>query len=113
MYLGKIVETGSAESVYEKPAHPYTRCLLSAMPVPDPDEEANRIWQMPLGELPNPAKPPKGCHFHTRCPKKQTLSDEQQGLCVQMPPSLNAVMLYDKTEQITHSAACHFIEPDV
>ena len=112
MYLGRIVETGSAESVYKNPAHPYTRCLLSAMPVPDPDEEARRVRQVPLGELPNPANPPKGCHFHTRCPKKQTLSDEQQRLCMQTTPGLNAVMLYDRTEEITHNAACHFIEPD-
>jgi len=122
MYLGRIVETGSAESVYENPTHPYTQCLLSAMPVPDPDAEANRVWQMPQGELPNPANPPGGCHFHTRCPKKQTLSEDQQNLCVQKPPGLKAVMLYDKTQQpihqntgqqkTGHSAACHFIEPD-
>lgn len=111
MYLGKIVETGSTESVYVNPAHPYTRCLLSAMPVPDPDEEAGRVRQIPLGDMPNPASPPRGCHFHTRCPKKLTLSDEQQRSCVEKSPSLEAVMLYDRTEQRTHSAACHFIEP--
>jgi len=112
MYLGRIVETGSAESVYENPAHPYTRCLLSAMPLPDPDEEAKRIRQMSLGEPPNPANPPKGCHFNTRCPKKLTLSTEQQRLCTQSSPSLSKVMLYDTPRNIIHSAACHFIEPD-
>jgi len=111
------IVTGSTDSVYENPAHPYTRCLLSAMPVPDPDEEARRVRQMPLGEAPNPANPPLGCHFHTRCPKKQTLTTEQQRLCVEASPSLNEVMLYDKSknvisQKITHSAACHFIEPD-
>ena len=111
MYLGRIVETGSAESVYENPAHPYTRCLLSAMPVPDPDEEARRVRQLPLGDLPNPANPPQGCHFHTRCPKKLTLSTEQQSLCLEKSPSLEAVMLYDKHETTMHRAACHFIEP--
>ncbi|MBX2837694.1 MAG: ATP-binding cassette domain-containing protein [Gammaproteobacteria bacterium] len=110
MYLGRIVETGSAESVYENPAHPYTRCLLSAMPVPDPDEEARRVRQTPLGELPNPSNPPEGCHFHTRCPKKQTLSDEQQSVCLQKSPSLEPVVLYDSREKRSHRAACHFIE---
>lgn len=112
MYLGRIVETGSSESVYENPAHPYTHCLLSAMPVPDPDEEAKRIRLSPLGELPNPANPPNGCHFHTRCPKKQTLTTDQQRLCTQESPSLNNVILYDKREQISHLAACHFIAPN-
>ena len=112
MYLGRIVETGSAESVYANPLHPYTRCLLSAVPVPDPDEEARRVRQMPLGESPNPANPPSGCHFHPRCPKKQTLTTEQQRLCIEKSPILNEVMLYDKTDKIPHSAACHFIEPD-
>jgi len=110
MYLGRIVETGGSESVYANPVHPYTRCLLSAMPVPDPDEEAKRVRQMPLGESPNPANPPKGCHFHTRCPKKQTLTAEQQQLCTETSPSLTEVMLYDKTQKGIHRAACHFIE---
>ncbi len=112
MYLGRIVETGSVESVYENPRHPYTRCLLSAMPVPNPDEEAKRIRQVPLGELPNPANPPTGCHFHTRCPKKQTLPTEQQRQCVQESPGLSAVMLYDKRVSKGHLAACHFIEAE-
>jgi len=114
MYLGRIVETGSADSVYENPVHPYTRCLLSAMPVPDPDEEARRVRQMPLGESPNPANPPKGCHFHTRCPKKQTLTSEQQRLCTESSPSLNEVMLYDKSKNvISQSPLCLFLVPVV
>lgn len=122
MYLGRIVETGSSDTVYENPVHPYTRCLLSAMPVPDPDKEAKRVRQMPLGESPNPANPPTGCHFHTRCPKKPTLTTEQQRLCTEASPSLNEVMLYDNPnkpfhkkpghQKTGHSAACHFIGPD-
>jgi len=122
MYLGRIVETGSSDSVYENPVHPYTRCLLSAMPVPDPEREAKRVRQIPLGELPNPANPPAGCHFHTRCPRKQTLTDEQQRMCTEVSPSLSEVMLYDNPKKPSHhkpghqktghSAACHFIGPD-
>lgn len=88
MYLGKIVETGTVEAVYENPVHPYTQCLLSAMPIADPKLERSRVRQIPIGELPSPASPPKGCHFHARCPKKVRLSSEQQRLCVEVSPEL-------------------------
>ena len=67
MYLGKIVETGSNEQVYSHPAHPYTRALLSAVPVPDPDQEKARKRVMLEGEPPSPINPPGGCSFHPRC----------------------------------------------
>ncbi len=67
MYLGKIVETGSNEQVYSHPAHPYTRALLSAVPVPDPDQEKARKRVMLEGEPPSPISPPGGCSFHPRC----------------------------------------------
>ena len=126
MYLGRIVETGAVDAVYENPAHPYTQCLLSAMPIADPVLERNRVRQIPIGELPSPASPSKGCHFHTRCPKKARLSSDQQRLCVEVSPDLKSVIteqemsVYDKhsvsdakheTARVStgvHTAACHY-----
>ncbi|NNF99730.1 MAG: ATP-binding cassette domain-containing protein [Desulfobacteraceae bacterium] len=66
MYLGKIVEMSDADSIYEKPFHPYTRALISAIPIPDPFRKADKI--VLRGDVPSPINPPPGCHFHTRCP---------------------------------------------
>ena len=68
MYLGRIVELGGRDDVFGRPLHPYTRALLSAAPVPDPEVAANRARIVLAGDLPSPAAPPPGCAFHTRCP---------------------------------------------
>ncbi|MGL9774898.1 MAG: murein tripeptide/oligopeptide ABC transporter ATP binding protein OppF [Sodalis sp. (in: enterobacteria)] len=72
MYLGHAVELGTFEEVYHNPQHPYTRALMSAVPIPDPDKERNKVIQLLEGDLPSPINPPSGCVFRTRCP----LADE-------------------------------------
>ena len=99
MYLGKIVEFGDRQDVFENPRHPYTQALLSAVPIPDPKVERNRKRILLQGELPSPANPPSGCRFHTRCHVRATLSPELAARCASQRPALVAGK---------HSAvACH------
>jgi len=94
MYLGKIVEIGSTEEVYDNPLHPYTQSLLSAVPVPDPSVEERRTRIILQGDLPSPANPPAGCNFNTRCPVEFDLCHHEPD-----PPLVEA--------SPGHWAACH------
>jgi len=98
MYLGRIVEIGDRREVYENPAHPYTRALLSAVPLPDPVAERARERIVLQGDPPSPADPPSGCGFHPRCPKAQPLCRTERPL------------LQLTTPNGTRQAACHFPE---
>jgi len=97
MYLGKIVETGDEAQIYERPTHPYTQALLSAVPVPDPTLRGHRDQIMLEGDVPSPANPPSGCRFRTRCWKAQSI-------CAQDEPAL--IVRAD----LDHPSACHFAE---
>ena len=93
MYLGRICEIGPVETIYDRPLHPYTRALLSAIPVPDPDQPPGQIALID-GDLPSPLDPPSGCRFRTRCPLAQDI-------CAQDTPPL-----HDRPDG--RSIACHF-----
>ncbi|ABO65859.1 MULTISPECIES: ABC transporter ATP-binding protein [Geobacillus] len=94
MYLGRMVELADSESLYEAPKHPYTKALLSAVPIPDPDHKAER--QLLSGDLPSPANPPQGCAFHTRC-------SACMDICRAQRPALKEVAT-------GHYVACHLYE---
>jgi peptide/nickel transport system ATP-binding protein len=104
MYLGRIVEIGDVDSVYDRPSHPYTQALLSAIPVPDPVKERQRQRLLLKGDLPSPADPPPGCRFRTRCFKYEALGASDRARCENDDPGL-----YEQGND--HKAACHFAEP--
>jgi peptide/nickel transport system ATP-binding protein len=94
MYLGKLVELGTGDEVYARPAHPYTAGLLSSVPVPNPTVQRARTAVPMIGELPSPLHPPSGCPFRTRCPRAQAI-------CAEEEPALGPF-------GGEHYAACHF-----
>ncbi|MFJ6357091.1 ABC transporter ATP-binding protein [Pseudarthrobacter oxydans] len=91
MYLGKIVEIGEVDRVFDNPRHPYTRALLSAIPVPDPQLERTRERIILQGDLPSPLGTPKGCNFATRCPVFAALPAAKQEKCLTLEPPLEQV----------------------
>ncbi|WP_276320718.1 ABC transporter ATP-binding protein [Phytoactinopolyspora endophytica] len=95
MYLGKVVEIGSDEQIYEHPAHPYTQALLSAVPVPDPSVRGRRQQIILAGDPPSPADPPSGCRFRTRCWKATEKCAEEEPALITRPGT-------------DHDAACHY-----
>jgi oligopeptide transport system ATP-binding protein len=97
MYLGKIAEMTDRDTLYDRPMHPYTHALLSAVPIPDPTIEANRKRIILEGEIPSPSNPPKGCRFNTRCPKAAP------GKCDVDVPALEEL-------EPGHWVSCHFPE---
>jgi oligopeptide transport system ATP-binding protein len=98
MYLGKIVEIADSVEIYRNPRHPYTKALLSSIPIPDPEIQSQRRIVSLSGEIPSPVNPPSGCRFHTRCPIAQV-----PGICADVEPPL-------ELKARNHTAACHFSE---
>ncbi|MFC6883169.1 MULTISPECIES: ABC transporter ATP-binding protein [Actinomadura] len=98
MYLGKVVETGDEARIYERPTHPYTQALLSAVPVPDPEARGGADEIVLEGEPPSPLDPPSGCRFRTRCWKAEDV-------CARDEPAL------EEREHSDHPSACHFAAP--
>jgi peptide/nickel transport system ATP-binding protein len=102
MYLGGLAEEADAADLYAQPLHPYTRALMSAVPVPDPIVEDRRERILLTGDLPSPANPPSGCRFHTRCPwRQETRCDDER-------PELRTVDIEGVPD--SHRVACHWAE---
>ena len=96
MYLGNAMELAEANQLYTNPQHPYTKALMSAVPIPDPKIERNKVVELLQGDLPSPIKPPSGCVFRTRCP-------QAMAKCADVIPDLQTLSIE------THQVACHLI----
>jgi oligopeptide/dipeptide ABC transporter ATP-binding protein len=101
MYLGEVVELSPSRELYDRPLHPYTAALVSAVPIPDPAVELRRKRMILAGDVPSPANPPAGCRFHTRCWLRRELDNPER--CATEAPPLREL-------QPGHRVACHFAE---
>jgi peptide/nickel transport system ATP-binding protein len=99
MYLGSVVEVAPSDGLYDAPLHPYTRSLLSAIPIPDPEVEDTRERILLRGDIPSAANPPSGCRFHTRCPWRQPTRCHDEVPPLRVPHGMEG-----------HSVACHWAE---
>ena len=108
MYLGKIVETGDRASIYERPGHPYTQALLSAIPLPDPARERERERIILTGDVPSPANPPSGCRFRTRCWHRAKL--EEGGVDTSVCANEEPLLQIHSSSGVEHPVACHFAQ---
>lgn len=97
MYLGKMVELATDDELYQNPVHPYTKALLSAVPIPDPRAKKERI--ILTGDVPSPVNPPQGCRFHTRCYACQDICKQHEPVFKRIKPG--------------HWVACHLVEPEL
>ncbi len=95
MYLGKVVEEASTPDLFSRPLHPYTQALMSAIPIPDPELQRQRV--ILGGDVPSPANPPPGCHFHTRCPAVMPICSKVEPPLIEVRPG--------------HRVACHLYPP--
>ena len=100
MYLGKLVELGNAEDVFEEPLHPYTQALFGAIPMPVVDRHELKVLE---GNVPSPVNPPSGCRFHTRCPIAQQF-------CQETEPALREVRSGSSSTNSVRQVACHFVD---
>ena len=96
MYLGSMVEMGDKDSIFDNPMHPYTKALLSAVPMPDPNYKMKRI--ILKGDIPSPANPPSGCKFRTRCQQCMEICAEKEPVFKEYEPG--------------HKVACHLYSQD-
>ncbi len=104
MYLGRIVEIGTTEQLFQGATHPYTQALISSIPLPDPRKERTRERIVVTGDVPSPIDPPSGCRFRSRCPKfAAQLSESEQQRCIEEDPELA-----DRGHG--HESACHYAE---
>ena len=101
MYLGEVVELSASRELYDRPLHPYTVALVSAVPIPDPRVERRRRRMILTGDVPSPANPPSGCRFHTRCWLRRELGNPER--CAEEAPELRQLVP-------GHQVACHFAE---
>jgi len=110
MYLGRIVEIGTVDEVFDHPRHPYTQALLSAVPTPDPQAERTRTRVLLRGELPSPTDPSPGCRFVSRCPLHLTLDETGRDRCRRETPALTEAWTVDHRldPRVDHRTACHF-----